>query len=202
MTRLIAVVLVGIAVVGAERAYAQETPAGPGVIEVTIIPGTGVFFTGATEAQEPSFGNYNLGGAVAYNFNRFFGLEGEVASTLGISQDLDFGFANDHRTPDMLTYSGNAVLSFPSSSSVVPYVTGGVGGLTVLEKADFGIPESQTLFTGNAGGGLKWIAGRWGLRGDYRFIAVQSQDDAPVFFGQETRYGHRVYGAVTLNLGR
>jgi hypothetical protein len=49
---------------------------------------------------------------------------------------------------------------------------------------------------------VNWYAGRWGLRGDYRFIAVQSKDDAPAFFGQETRYGHRVYGGVLLNVGR
>ncbi len=52
------------------------------------------------------------------------------------------------------------------------------------------------------GGGVKWYAGRWGLRGDYRFLAVRSKDDAPEFFGQETRYGHRVYGGVMLNIGR
>ena len=33
-------------------------------------------------------------------------------------------------------------------------------------------------------------------------IAVRSKDDAPAFFGQETRYGHRVYGGVLLNVGR
>ena len=33
-------------------------------------------------------------------------------------------------------------------------------------------------------------------------IAVQSKDDAPGFFGQETRYGHRVYGGVLINVLR
>jgi hypothetical protein len=47
---------------------------------------------------------------------------------------------------------------------------------------------------------VKWYAGRWGLRGDYRFIGVQSKDDAPAFFGEETRYGHRVSAAVILNV--
>jgi len=37
---------------------------------------------------------------------------------------------------------------------------------------------------------------------DYRFTAVRSKDDAPSFFGQETRYGHRVYGGVLINAGR
>jgi len=52
------------------------------------------------------------------------------------------------------------------------------------------------------GGGVKWYSGRWGLRGDYRFIAVQSKDDAPEFFGREARYGHRVTGAFLVNIGR
>ena len=33
-----------------------------------------------------------------------------------------------------------------------------------------------------------------------QFIAVRSQDDAPAFFGQETRYGHPVYDGVILNV--
>ena len=41
-----------------------------------------------------------------------------------------------------------------------------------------------------------------GTRGDYRLIAVQWKDDAPAFFGRETRYGHRVYGGVILNVVR
>jgi hypothetical protein len=76
----------------------------------------------------------------------------------------------------------------------VPYVTGGIGGLTMLQRASLGVNSAETFLTGDVGGGLKWYApnGRWGVRGDYRFIAVRSRDDAPAFFGQETRYGHRV----------
>ena len=33
-------------------------------------------------------------------------------------------------------------------------------------------------------------------------VHVSIKDDAPAFFGQETRYGHRVYGGVLINLGR
>jgi hypothetical protein len=49
---------------------------------------------------------------------------------------------------------------------------------------------------------VKWYAGRWGLRGDYRFLAVPSKDETSPFFGNDARYGHRVYGAVMLNVGR
>lgn len=106
------------------------------------------------------------------------------------------------KSPNLLNYSGNLVLYAPNQSSVVPYVTAGIGGLSLFEKASLGINDIETFLTGNVGGGLKWYSGRWGLRGDYRFVAVQSKDDAPAFFGQETRYDHRVYGGVIVNLVR
>src|SRR6185295_11956094 len=57
--------------------------------------------------------------------------------------------------------------------------TAGLGGLSLFERAAVGVNDSTTFLTSNVGGGIKWYAGRWGLRGDYRFIAVQSKDDAP-----------------------
>jgi hypothetical protein len=38
--------------------------------------------------------------------------------------------------------------------------------------------------------------------GNYRFAVTRSKDDAPEFFGRETRYAHRVYGGVTINTSR
>lgn len=203
MTRWIAVIVVIAGLLGTGRAYAQETGPAPGVVEVTIIPGGGMFFTEGKDTRGPSFGNYDLGAGITLNFNRYVGIEGEVSGSLGIKQDLQFaGLTSNVKSPDLLNYSGNIVLSVPNQSSVVPYVTGGIGGLSLFERAGLGINETETFLTGNVGGGLKWYAGRWGLRGDYRFVAVQSKDDAPAFFGQETRFGHRVYGGVIVNTGR
>ena len=196
---LIALFLVG----GVDSAHAQETAPGPGIVEVTVIPGGATFFTNSGVGS--SFGNYNLGGALTYNINRVVGIEGEVSSSIGISQNLtDGGFRGTQRTPDTLTYTGNVVLSLPTQSSFTPYATGGIGALTMLQKASLGINSTETFLTGNVGGGVKWYApnGRWGLRGDYRFITTQSKDTAPGFFGQDTRYGHRVYGAVIINAVR
>jgi hypothetical protein len=165
-----------------------------------VIPGGGTFFTSSDTAS--SFGNYNVGGAVTYNVNRFVGIEGEVGGTLGVSQNLQLGgITNNAKTPNLLNYAADVVVSAPTHTSVVPYVTGGVGGLTMFDQASVGVTSTETFLTGNAGGGLKWYApnGRWGLRGDYRFVAVRSNDSAPAFFGQDTRYGHRVYGALVIN---
>jgi len=201
MKRLIAVVFAFIGVIGTSHAYAQEAGPAIGIVQLSIIPGGGLFFTENKNATEPSFGNFNLGGALAVNFNRYVGVEGEVSGALGIEQGLQSGgFSSDLKTPNMVSYSGNLVVSAANHSPVVPYVTGGVGGLTLMETAGLGINQAETFLTGNVGGGLKWLSGRWGLRADYRFIGVQSKDDAPAFFGRETRYGHRVYGAVIVNL--
>jgi hypothetical protein len=196
MKRVTAAFLFVAGLAGAGSAYAQVE----GAAVVTIIPAGGTFFTEGKDLKSPSFGNYDIGGALAGNFNRYVGIEGEVSGTLGVSQKL--GVVSDIKTPNMLNYSGNLVISAPTRNGVVPYATGGVGGLTLFEKASLGINQNETFLTGNVGGGVKWYSGRWGLRGDYRFIAVQSKDDAPEFFGRETRYGHRVYGAFLVNVAR
>jgi len=203
MTRWIAAGLVAVGLVGARQAYAQDVVPGPGAVVVTIIPGGATFFTEGKDTKGPSFGNYDLGAGVEVHFNRYVSVEGEVSGALGVTQDLQItGRTSNLKTPNLLNYSGNLVLSAANHSSVVPYVTGGVGGLSLFDTASLGINNTETFLTGNVGGGLKWFNGRWGLRGDYRFITVRSKDDAPSFFGQETRYGHRVYGGVLVNVGR
>ena len=203
MKRSIAVLVAVVSLIGSGRALAQEAAPGPGRVEISLIPGGFAYFTEQKDTREPSFGNYDLGGALAVNFNRYVGVEGEVSGALGISQSLPFGgVTSDRKTPNILNYSGNVVVNASNRHSVVPYVTGGVGALTVFETADLGVNDAETFLTGNVGGGVKWYAGRWGLRGDYRFVGVRSKDDAPAFFGQETRYGHRVYGAVIVNVLR
>lgn len=199
MKRLIAVLVASLSIAGAGRAFAQSETAGPGALEITVAPGGGTFFT--QKSASPSFGNYNLGASVVYNVNAIVGIEGEVGGAIGISQNLQFGaLTGSIKTPNILNYAGNLVVSAPTHTSVIPYVIGGVGGLTLLKTTGLGINDMTTLLTGNVGGGVKWYANRhWGLRADYRFVAAQSKDDAPAFFGRETRYGHRVYGGVIVN---
>ncbi len=202
MKLAIALAALALSLVGPQTALAQDDRVGPGKLEITLIPAGATFFT--ENGAAPSFGNYDVGGSVAYNFNRVVGIESEIGGTLGISQTLQFGGLDGSiKTPNMANYSANLVLSAPTRMAVVPYVTGGVGGVTIFETVPLGIADVKTLFSGNVGGGLKWYPnGRWGLRADYRFIATQSKDDAPAFFGREMRYGHRIYGAVVVNAVR
>jgi len=181
--------------------YAQDLVPGPGSTQVTIIPGGGTWFTEGKNQSGPSFGNYTLGGSVTYNFTQWLAAEGEFGGSLGVTQDLTLGgLTNKAKTPNSINYNGNAVFSLPTHSAFVPYATAGIGGLTVFDRAELGIGSTTSFLTGNVGGGLKWYAGRWGLRADYRFIGVKSKSDAPTFFGQENRYGHRVYGGLILNV--
>jgi hypothetical protein len=203
MKRHLAALVAVAALAAAVPAGAQELGPAPGTVVVTLIPAGGTFFTQAKDSKAPSFGNYGVGAAADVTLNRFISLEGEVTGALGVTQDLDFTTGTQHvKSPSVLNYSGNVVFSAPAGSSLVPYVAGGVGGLTLFDKASLGIADRATFFTGNVGGGLKWFNGRWGLRADYRFLMVRSKDDAPAFFGQETRYGHRVYGGLLINVGR
>jgi hypothetical protein len=200
--RRLGIMTATLALFAAAPAFAQETTAGPGRLEVTVIPAGGTFVM--SKDANPDFGNYTYGGAVAYNFNPFIGVEGEVGGSAGIAQDLELPSGTSNlKTPNTLNYSGNVVFS-AAGHSVVPFVTGGVGGLTMFQRESLGIDANETFLVGNVGGGVKWYApnGRWGLRGDYRFIALQSKDDAPAFVGHDTRYGHRVYVGVIINAVR
>src|SRR5712691_2316976 len=133
MTRAIGIWFSALSVLAAVPASAQEVTPGPGTVEVTLIPGGGTFFT--SKGQGPEFGNYTYGGALTYNVNRFVGIEGEVGGTAGIAQDLKFGTTSANlKTPNSLTYNGNVVLSAATGQSVVPFITGGVGGLTMYER--------------------------------------------------------------------
>ena len=203
MTRSIAVLVAGLSLFSAVHALAQDQNPGPGTLEVTVSPGGATYFTSKDDA--PGFNTQSLNAAVTFNINRVIGVEGEVGGSLGIDQDFTFsGVTGDRTSPDSLNYSGNLVVSVPTSASVVPYVTAGAGALTMFKRERLGIDDRQTLLIGNAGGGLRWYAsnGHWGVRGDYRFTATRRKDDAPAFFGRETRFGHRIYAGVIINAVR
>ena len=193
-------VVVGLVFTG-QLASAQESTAGGGRAEVSAFPGGGVLFT--ESSGTPEFGNYALGGSFTFNFNRFVGVEGEGGGSFGIDQRLDFrSGTRSVRPPNTLAYNGNAIV-YPGGNNhaLVPYATGGVGGLTTFERPELGVNDRTPFLTGNVGGGVKYyFNNRWGVRGDYRFFAVRAKNDAPSFFGQETRYGHRVYGGLVFNV--
>lgn len=183
-------------------AHAQENGPGPGTVELTLTPGGGLFFVSG--GNESKFRNYDVGGALAFNFNRYLGVEGDGNLALGVyHQRVALGSVPlTEAPPNIVDLSGNMTLSAPGGTHhAVPYAIGGIGSMVLLTHTDLGIASSKAFLTGNIGGGLKWYAnGRWGLRADYRFVMIRSSDSAPEFFGREGRFAHRIYGGVILNL--
>ena len=184
-------------------ALAQEGGTGAGRFEVTALPAGGMFFTTSDNEAEPEFGNYVVGGAFTYNVNRWIGIEGEGGSLIGFEQRVNFNGASleDQHTPWMFGYTGNVVVNpWGSDRPFVPFVTAGLGGLTMFESeevANLGITSDTHFLTGNVGGGMKWFGGRhWGMRAEYRFMMVNGKETAPAFFGREDRYAHRVSGGL------
>jgi hypothetical protein len=193
-----ALVLFAVAVLGVGAVYAQER-AGAGRVEIGAFPGGGMFFTQSTQGNEPEFGNYALGGSVTVNLSRWIGIEGEGGGSVGLHQSFSVAgnTFTETRTPGIYSYSGNVVVHPAGSDrAIVPYATAGLGGLTMCPCGgveNLGITNYETFLAGNVGAGLKFFSTRHvGVRGDYRFFMVKSKDTAPVFFGTENRYGHRV----------
>jgi outer membrane protein with beta-barrel domain len=202
MLRRVLMVLAA-AAFGVGTAYAQEGGAGAGRVEIGAFPGGGMFFTQSTQGNEPDFGNYALGGSVAVNVNRWIGIEGEGGGSVGVHQSFNVAgnTFTETRTPSTYSYNGNVVFHPAGSNrAIVPYATAGLGGLTMSPYSgveNLGFTNYETFLAGNFGGGLKWFSTRhFGVRGDYRFFMVKGKDTAPVFFGNENRYGHRVQGGL------
>ena len=210
MTRRLATLLVAAGVLSAANALAQDSAVRrQATIEVSVIPGGGTFFLDGSDTAETSFTNYDLGGVLTINLNRHFGIEGEVGTSLGLSQNLTLaGAQQDLKSPNLLHHTGNLVVYAPTRTAFVPFVTAGVGGVTIFDRAALFIPETRTYLAGNVGGGVKWHGARWGIRADYRFLIVRSEEFVPdpnvrvraPFFGRETRYGHRMFGGVILKI--
>jgi opacity protein-like surface antigen len=186
------------AVLIAATASAQEMGAGAGRIEIGMFPGGGLFFTESSNGAEPGFGNYAYAGALQFNLSKWLGVEGEFGGGIGVKQNLKFNSLEKQNAPCVYAYSGNLVYAPGGKDrALVPYVAGGVGGLTLLktsEVANLGLTSNETFLTGNAGGGLKWfVTQRVGVRADYRLLTVRHKDTAPAFFGQDkdNRYAHR-----------
>jgi peptidoglycan-associated lipoprotein len=209
MSRSIAALFVMAISLAARSAGAQEATARPGAVEVTYMPAGAAFFTSKDDSSgetdpTPNFGNYTFGTAVTVNLNRVIGIEGEIGSMIATKSGLQFGtLGDDLKAPNMLSYTGNVVVSPWTGHALVPYATGGIGGMTMFERPRLGVLSDETFLTGNVGGGVKWYAAnkRWGLRGDYRFAATRGKDDAPEFYGRDTRYAHRVYAGVIIGTG-
>jgi hypothetical protein len=185
-------------------AVASAQDVGAGKVEVGGWPGGGIFFTGGDDQLEVNFNNWAYGGGATFYLSPMVGVEVEASYGLGLAQGVNYkGKEVFHvQGPNTLQTSGNIVL-FPGGSQkqLVPYVTGGVGLLTLISRnstKQFGITEAENHMATNVGGGVKIFRGgdakNWGFRVDYRYILINKSSDAAAFFAKdESRQGQRVY---------
>jgi hypothetical protein len=192
------VLLVALSVAAAGPAFAQDNGRGAGRVEIAAAPIGGVFFMRSSDDEEPRFDNFGIGAALAGNVNRWWGLEGDLGFAVGRRQNLTF-LGNplvDVETPNLLSYSGSVIVNpWGSDRSLVPYIAGGLGGMTLFNAAadSLDVDTDHTFLTTNVGAGLRWFANdNWGIRGDYRLFMIRGKDDAPAFFGREDRRAHRI----------
>jgi hypothetical protein len=184
---------------------AQERLGG-GRIEGGIYPVGAMYFSSGANASEPGFGNYSIGGWTGYNLNRHFGVAGEFGLGIARKQDVDFaaGVFQSVKSPYVATYSGNGVWHPRGSDrSIAPYLTAGVGALTLFKTngaQSLGLRTDPTYLSANFGGGAKWYLDRnWGLQGDYRLLAVKGKENGSPFFGlNQNRFGHRLAWNIVL----
>src|SRR5262245_35330324 len=139
MSGRVAVLVVAVVVFSVGSANAQESNAGPGpgFVEVTYIPAGAAFFT--SKGTSPSFGNYGFGTAVTFNVNRYVGVEGELGAMIATTSDLQFGdLSQNVKSPNVLSYQADVLYSPWTGHTLVPYVAGGGGGLTMFERPQLG----------------------------------------------------------------
>jgi len=193
-------ILMACVVAGAVPAFGQTTP---GKAELTIVPGGWISFAKPETAPNPSFGEYVVGGAITVNWT-MLAIEAELLAGLRRAQDLEFGSAPsvNKKTPPVFMDAVSLVFPLVRQHAAVPYVSAGIGETTFNRLRDVGQADTETFVSGFIGGGVKWYSsGRWGVRGDYRFIAVRAEDNAPgTFTGRQRRNAQRFYGALVVKL--
>jgi hypothetical protein len=192
----IGLVVLGAAIMNGVSADAQ-TPR----VEVTFYPSAHLLAVGGPTAAQPGFRENAPTAAVAVNLSAYFAVEGELSGALGVTQNL--GALGRWKTPSMLGFNGNIVANLAPRHSVQPYLAVGVGGMLMFTRESLGIGHPENIETANAGGGVKVMFGKWGLRADYRFVGLDSKDGNPsTFIGSDVRHAHRIFGGFIIAPGR
>ena len=182
-------------------ARAQEAGAGRVEVDSALLGGGTLFIPSAA----PRSIGYVFDAAANVNVSRRVGVEGDFAWAM--SRQHTVGLAGVAptavRTPNMLFYTANVIFSpFGHGRRFIPYAEFGGGALGVLGGSasdSFGLAPGSTHLIANIGGGVRWFPiPHWGVRGDYRYIAVRNT--APPGGIGVVPVGHvqRLYGALVL----
>jgi len=130
-----------------------------GVVGAHLFDLTDDFKDSGVDIQE----KINFGARYQYNFTPRWGVEGSFLFTPSTPQVIANAVEVDM---DTWYYSGNVVFNLLTEGKVIPYVTGGGGGVT-LDVQNGG--DRETYFGGNFGGGVAVaVVPRLSIRGDVR----------------------------------
>jgi opacity protein-like surface antigen len=122
-------------------------------------------------------------GTLGYRLSRNWAIEGEFSWLIPVQQQVEGAASTqDMKTPDILAYQANLRADLPQASWS-PYLAAGLGAVTFLSNTNADVvpqlAESQTAFAINFGGGVAYpLAGRWGLRADFRELVAFPASDA------------------------
>jgi opacity protein-like surface antigen len=201
MTRRI-LLFAGATVLACGVAYGQElVGAGQVELESALLGGGAIYLP----SMGPHSMGYVLNVAATANVDRWFGIEGDFAWAMSRQQALTlYGSASaNQRSPNMLFYTGNLVIS-PAGHhhKFVPYAELGGGAVSVLDTSQtgaFGLAADSTHLAFNVGGGVRWFPmPHWGARGDYRYIGIDNANPPTTPGAAPIRHAQRLYGALVL----
>ena len=178
--------------------HAQNNPR----VDLSLYPLSDLFVSDGDSNAEPSFRSYTPGAALFVRLTSHVGVEADFSH--GRVHTRDLGVYGRQSTPALNVIMGNLVVTAPTRSRVRPYVTLGLGNVHVSKSDGVGITESVSVASANIGGGAKVMFGRWGIRADYRYVAMEALDTdrAPAFLGDNGRRAHRIALGLVLASGR
>ncbi len=146
----------------------------------SIVSGSfGGAFGGDTED-----GSFGFDGSYDYLHNAAYGFE--LLGTFTPDLDLNTAGAVTAGDTQVNTYMFNAIGAIPLGldDNWLPFVSGGVGAITLRNDLDLGLDTDVLLiddnqFGGNIGFGLMGFYNQIGLRADVRYFRGFDADDAP-----------------------
>ncbi|HEX7797243.1 MAG TPA: hypothetical protein VF456_22935 [Vicinamibacterales bacterium] len=155
----------------------------------TGFTGTNSNFLGIDTSNTNS--SINFGGQIAYLWGGWAGVEA-LAEFSPSFQLADILFENN---PDVNTFVGNGILAhhFGSRDQYMPYVSGGIGAMTLRSTIFLFSPTdlsdltpigtastNGSRFAWDIGAGTMGFSGRWGFRGDVRYYRATSTSSVDV----------------------
>jgi len=182
-------------------ALAQEAGAGHVEIDSALLGGGTLFIPSAA----PRSVGYVFDVATNLNVSRRIGIEGDFAWAMSRTHTTGLtGIAPASvRTPNMLFYTANVIVSpLGHGRSFIPYAELGGGALSALGGSpsdSFGLASDSTHLTANIGGGMRWFPmPHWGVRIDYRYIAIRNASPPDAFGVVPVGHMQRLLGALVL----